>query len=69
MAKEFNPEEMDRAAEEARQKLEELNESLDDRGQEVLMSVAHWFSSYYLKAGHKRLGRILVGIHNKQKRS
>ena len=70
MAKEFNPEEMDRAAKQAGQELENLIVELDGTAfNQGLLCVASWWASWYLTAGHKRLGRILVGIHNKQKRS
>jgi len=53
----FNPEAVDAAAEEA----------LDDfasafTGREINRFVA-WWSRWYMKAGHKRLGRHLVAIH------
>lgn len=50
---EFNPQEMDNAASLAEQDLENLTE-------EAVDAVAGWFNKWYLKAGHKRLGRILV---------
>jgi len=51
----FDPEAMDRAATEAK-------EELDQIPKETLLSVARWWSKWYLRAGHKRLGRILVSI-------
>lgn len=53
--KQFDPAEMDKAANEAEQDLENLSG-------EAVTSVAEWFAKHYLKAGHKRLGRILVNI-------
>lgn len=48
-------EEMDRAAKEAEQDLQNL-------AGEAVTSVAQWWLKWYLSAGHKRLGRILVAI-------
>ncbi len=53
--KPFDPVEMDRAANEAEQDLENLEDT-------VVKTMADWFTKHYLKAGHKRLGRILVSI-------
>lgn len=52
---------MDEAAEQAEA---ELREHLDGWSAREL---AAWWSNWYGKAGHKRLGRILVGIGKKQK--
>jgi len=51
----FDPEAMDRAAIEA-------GEELDQIPRETILPIAEWWSKWYLKAGHKRLGRILVSI-------
>lgn len=32
------------------------------------IALAHWWNRWYLKAGHRRLGRILVEIANKVER-
>ena len=48
-------EQMDEAASEAKQDLSNLTD-------EAVKAVAGWFAKHYLKAGHKRLGRILVKI-------
>ncbi len=53
--KQFDPEEMNKASKEAEQDLENLEAT-------AVKSVADWFAKHYLKAGHKRLGRILVTI-------
>jgi len=44
---------MDKAAEEAAKELETLDV-------EAVRVVAGWWKKWYLKAGHKRLGRLLV---------
>lgn len=51
----FDPAAMDTAAAEAKEKLKDLPK-------EVVSVVAKWFKDHYLKAGHKRLGRMLVAI-------
>ena len=51
--KPFNPAEMDKAANEAEQDLENLEDS-------VVKTMAAWWTKWYIKTGHKRLGRILV---------
>ncbi|HDD43691.1 MAG TPA: hypothetical protein ENG63_02360 [Candidatus Desulfofervidus auxilii] len=54
-------EEMDKAAENAKEELKNLNE-------EAVIQVAQWWNKWYLKAGHKRLGRILINyLKEKQK--
>jgi len=54
-SKSFNPADMDAAAEEAKKDLENLTE-------EAVLSMASWWRKWYFKAGHKRLGRLLVTI-------
>ena len=44
---------MDKAAHEAQLELEELEP-------EAVDIVAKWWAKWYMRAGHKRLGRILV---------
>ena len=53
--KPFDPAEMDRAASEAEQDLENLEDG-------VVKAMADWWAKWYLKAGHKRLGRLMVSI-------
>jgi len=55
MSKEFNPQEMDNAAAEA-------EEDLNNLPDEVVNPMAEWWYKWFMKAGHKRLGRILVNI-------
>ena len=44
---------MDRAAEEAEKELKAMS-------QHVSVPMARWWQNHYMKAGHKRLGRVLV---------
>lgn len=53
MAKEADLAAMDKAAEEAKKEL-------DSFPPEHVASVAAWWKRNYTKAGHKRLGRLLV---------
>jgi len=57
--KPFSPEAMDLAASEAEKELE----SLDKKAVEV---VALWWQKWYMDAGHKRLGRILIKTFKKK---
>ena len=52
---------MDEAAEQAGIELETNIDHLSAR------DVAAWWAKWYMKAGHKRLGRILVGLGKKKK--
>ncbi len=47
---------MDEAAVQARLEIEQNIDNLSAR------DIVNWWSKWYLKTGHKRLGRILVGI-------
>ncbi len=49
---------MDNAANEAEQDLENIPN-------EVLLPTAKWMSQWYMKAGYKRLGKILVATVKK----
>jgi hypothetical protein len=53
MFKAMTLEEMDEAAKQAEEELKQL----DQKSVEI---VANWWINWYMKAGHKRLGRILV---------
>lgn len=53
--KQYDPEAMDAAAKEAEQDLENLEAG-------AVKSLADWWAKHYLKAGHKRLGRLMVSI-------
>lgn len=50
---------MNTAAEDAKKEFEEMDKlgELDDN---TLKSLAGWWERWYLKTGHKRLGRILM---------
>ncbi len=51
---------MDEAAEQAKIELETNIDNLSAR------DVAAWWVKWYMKAGHKRLGRVLVGLGKKK---
>jgi hypothetical protein len=51
--------EMDTAAGEAEIDLATLNQA-------AVQTVANWWLKWYMKAGHKRLGRIMVKIAKKK---
>lgn len=51
----YDPIAMDLAAEEA-------EKELNGMPQTEVIPLARWFAAYYLKAGHKRLGRMLVQV-------
>lgn len=51
------PEEMDEAAEQAKQELEKSIQSMS------ALELASWWKKHYQKAGHKRLGRVLVSLN------
>ena len=54
MAKtEYNPEAMDLAAEKALNELESMDPA-------AVLLLGNWFKEYYMSAGHRRLGRILI---------
>ncbi len=55
MMADFNPEEMDNSATDAEEDLNNLSD-------EVVFPMADWWYKWFGKAGHKRLGRILVRI-------
>jgi hypothetical protein len=57
-------EEMDKAALEAEK---ELRQKLETSSATALY-VAEWWSKWYMQAGHKRLGRLMVKIAKEQKK-
>ena len=57
---EFDPQVMDNAATEA-------EEDLNNLPDEVVNPMADWWYKWFMKAGHKRLGRILVNIVKEKK--
>ena len=63
----FDPQAMDDAAHEAELDLLGDHEGGEDGVTQLanyqgVDDIARWWSKWFLKAGHKRLGRILVGI-------
>jgi hypothetical protein len=60
MAKRDEPDEFDIAAQEAERQLVKLFEGLSADEKKGAMAIFQWHAKYYLKAGHKRLGRIQV---------
>ena len=61
----FNPAEMDKAAEEAKAEMSQMLKGLegDDAGMNAMLGVLNWWHKYYLKAGHRHLGRIVVSVY------
>ena len=55
-----NAQSFDEAATLAADHLEELMTDLTPKERVGAKTIADWFASNYIKAGHKRLGRILV---------
>ena len=53
---------MDDAAAQAQQELEQNIENLSAR------DIISWWSKWYMKTGHKRLGRILVAMGKAQQK-
>ena len=62
---EYNPQEMDKQADLAKGELE-LNLAMGSMSPEQFKLFTDWFARWYLKAGHKRLGRILVSMNKTQ---
>jgi len=52
--------EMDAAAEEAERDLANLDQA-------AVEAVAEWWARWFMKAGHKRLGRIMVKVAKKKR--
>jgi len=50
---------MDNAAEEAAHELKGLPDS-------VVLAIGEWWSAWYLQAGHRRLGRVLLGEYRER---
>lgn len=62
MTEKQSPNEFDVAAEQAEKQLFSFLEDLTELEKKGAMMVINWQAINYLKAGHKRLGRILVKI-------
>jgi hypothetical protein len=63
MAKNINPK-MDKAAAEAQIALNEIIQRIrndDGSGVRALEEILDWYKAHYMKAGYKRLGRIILG--------
>jgi hypothetical protein len=60
MAEKNDPDAFDIAAEAAEIKLVSLLSELSNEEKKGAMAIFRWHATNYLKAGHKRLGRILV---------
>jgi len=59
----LTPEQMDNAAEAAREELVDMGkEIIDGIANMPLSMVTRWWKKWYLLAGHKRLGRILMVV-------
>ena len=52
----FNPQEMDHAAADAQ------NDLMINYSDDVVDKISEWWYTWYMKTGHKRLGRILVDV-------
>ena len=66
MAENEVPNKFDTAAETAEKDLVSLLEQMDDTEKKGAMAVIKWQAANYMKAGHKRLGRILVTVSNQK---
>lgn len=53
----YTPEQMDGFADEASAELSKMMAADDEP---TATAIANWWGKWYLKAGHKRLGRILL---------
>lgn len=58
----FDPQPMDDAATEAE------NDLISSYPEETIDQFATWWYEWFMTAGHKRLGRILVGIAKENKK-
>ena len=46
----------------------EAEQDLGNRSNDVVQPMAQWFQKWYVKAGYKRLGKIMVNIAKKADR-
>jgi hypothetical protein len=53
----------DLAASEAEQELHQKLEKMTKEEREGIAKMAAWWKANYMKAGHKRLGRIVANLH------
>jgi len=56
MSEQLTPEEMDTNAKQA----QDVLISITEKTEVTVFDVAEWWSDWYLKCGHKRLGRVLL---------
>ena len=58
---------MDNAAADAEIELGSIDDAIrDGKEKEPMIALANWWERYYLKAGHKRLARILLQYASKE---
>ncbi len=62
MSENQSPNEFDIAAEKAEKELHAILENLVEAEKKGALEVINWQANNYMKAGHKRLGRLLVKI-------
>lgn len=62
----YDPAAMDAAAESARLDLLAKLSEQDEPTRAAFISLAEWFYNWYMTAGHKRLGRLLVQLFREQ---
>ncbi len=61
--KQLTPEEMDGMAEVAAQELLEMDGTIEGWHKiQTIPELAVWWRKWYMVAGHKRLGRIIMGV-------
>ena len=58
--------EFDQAAEKANEDLQKIMKDMKEEERTGILELAQWWKDHYMKAGHKRLGRILVQIAKAQ---
>lgn len=61
---EFDAEKFDKAASEAKEEWEKLIDSMNPEQRTAVGVVITWWQKWYMSAGHKRLGRVIIGKFN-----
>jgi len=64
MTEEKIPSDFEIAALKAEEELQKIFDSLSEEEKKGALAVCRWHSVNYQKAGHKRLGRILIELGN-----